>query len=210
VNEAADTPPVAQPAQRFLDKIERERNAEIQRIRAEAREAGGAARRQARRESRLTAQRAVAEARAQAETERLRVISGLQAQLRRAQWLDLQAWVQKGTEEVMGELRAGWADPGRQWEWAGYWLRAALDLAGDQALRVVCDATTDERTLRRIESLLASRAARSEVLRSEGIGAGLRIEWGAYLLDGTLAAQRAEIEGALLARLARLRHESCA
>lgn len=206
-NEAA---PAAPSVEKFLEKIARERDAAILRIRDEIRAAGAALRRQARHESRLVLHAAAARARAQARMERSRHISGLQARLRQGQWRQLQDWVQAGVAAVMNDLGARWRDRRRQWEWAEYWLRAAAERAGELPLRVACDAETDDMTLHRIEKFLAARAAGGEVRRSPQIGPGLKIEWGAYLLDGTLAAQREAIESALLARLARLSHESCA
>lgn len=209
MNEAVGASFAAQPVEKFLEKIARERDSAIARIRDEAREAGRALRRQTRREARLVLRAESARARAQAQTERMRLISGLQARHRQSQWRELRSWVQGGAEAVMGELRSRWADRSRQWEWTEFWLRAAVARAGDQPLQVACSAETSATTMQRIESFLAARPARSTLSRDPLLDHGVTIEWGPYLLDGTLGAQREAVENALLSRLARVCHEAC-
>lgn len=192
---------------RFIEKIARERDAAVARIRAEAREAGTALRRNTRHESRRLLHASAVQVRAQTHLERQRLLSGLLAQLRRRQWQELQDWVQQGVEEVMVALCARWSDRGRQWEWAQFWLRAAAERAGAQALHVEIGAPVDEVTLHRVEKFLRDHAAGGELHHVPGIGCGLKIAWGPYLLDGTFPAQRGAVETALLARLARQCHE---
>lgn len=199
----------AQPVEKFLEKIFHERDATIARIRADAHAARSALRRQARRESRRVFRTAAMRARSDALLERQRLVSAVQARIRREQWQVLREWVGRGVDSVMAELRARWEDRDRQGEWAEFWLRAALDQAGDQALHVDCGALTNEITRQRIEKLLGEHPAGGVLRSPAGLDCGLQVTWGALSLDGTLMAQRETVENALLARFSRLCHEFC-
>ena len=188
----------------FLDKIDRDREAELAEI-ARRRDTDIAAiLGEARAEARRLFRHGAEQLRARLELERSRDLARLRSALRRQQWGILVAAQQQVIAAVAERLRQAWEDPERQTQWCRFWLDAALQQAGGSALEITLGQGAIESVRADIENEVRDHPAGASVKVDSDAEPGIRIEWGDYILDGRLDSQIASISEAVLGRLSDL------
>ena len=190
----------------FLDKIARDCDAELRAI-AERRDAeiariSAAAHAESRRLFRQGAQ----QLRARLALQESRQLARLRSELRRRHWAILAESQQRAFEAVNERFRAAWQDPQRQWEWCRFWLRAALERAGAEPLRIALGRGAARQLAAKIDAETAGRAGDVTVLFEPEAMPGIRIEWGDYVMDGGLDSQVEATADTVLERLSELLH----
>ncbi len=191
----------------FLDKIAQDYDAELRDIAAN-RDAGIARiRGDAYVESRRLFRYSAELLRTRLELERSRYLARVRSDLRRQRWEILVESQQRVLEAVSDRFFKAWEDPDRQWEWCRYWLAAALERAGDNALRIILGKAALESMRAKIEQKICDHPADTSVIVDPDSDSGICIEWGDYLMDGRLTSQSAAITDAVLSRLSNLLYE---
>ena len=193
-----------QQAAPFLEKIARERDGELARIARDRDMRVARILSEAHSESRHLFRRSVEEYRGRLQQEEDRYLARVRSELRRQRWKILKATQDRAIEAIWQRFLQAWNDPDEQWVWCRYWLRQALDRAGDMPLTVVCGAGTHATTRQRLDGEAALHAAGGQVRMDAEGEPGLMIEWGDYTLDGRLRSQCPKIADMVLCRVAHL------
>lgn len=188
----------------FLEKIARERDRELARI---ARERDAETARilgEAYSEARHLFRHSVEDTRDRLQQEQDRYLARVRSELRRERWKILKSTQAKAVEAIWQRFLQAWDEPPLQLLWCRYWVTQALERAGEMPLTVVCGAGAAAETVRELAVDLRQHAAGGEVRTDDGLEPGLVVEWGDFLLDGRLRAQRSRIADRVLRRLAHL------
>lgn len=197
MNAAEKTAPEATALQALLDMLEAERRAQCGQRLAEARAEAAALREHARAEARTRVREAFAEQRRRRDQREAAARARLATRRRLHAQQHTAALLALALERLPQELRALWAEPDTRRAWAAATLAGARQQlpAGPWLVRHASGLTAEERAALGEGLQFAEEAA---------LDAGLRVEAGPNVIDGTLAgllADRAAFEARLLRAL---------
>lgn len=197
----------AERIRHFLDKIEADQRKAVSAINARVAQECAHIRAQAFTASRQFFRTQAEQARRQQQVEHDRMVSRARTAARRENWHLLQEALEESLWAVGQAMQAQWHDADAQGRWCLSWLEQALEHAHAGALlhvRLGAGALPDTRVA--LQRHLDGKPVEYRISEAEREKPGIVIEWGDYVLDGTLAAQRPRLESMLFAQLAQWLH----
>jgi len=145
-------------------------------------------------------------ARRNQQRERDRRLSRTRSELRRRRWGLLRELQDEALWSIFETMRRYWQDPMRQIAWCLHWLQLARARAGDAPIRLRLGGGASADTVEALQRALGQSGGRVTV--DEQLPAGVLCEWSHLQLDGTLEAQRPQLEARVFEELTRWLHES--
>lgn len=189
-------------ARNFIEKIERDRDHELQSIVSEMQSAIDRILEQAYQSAREFHRESAARARSQYSTQADLLTARAHARLRRESWRAMRHLQESALERMRNRLHQMFGDPELQWAWCGHWLQTALLESGDHPLDITVGLDIKPETVQRLETALRNTGASWSMKFDDAIGYGLMIAWSNHLLDGRIEAQIPYLADAVFKRLA--------
>jgi hypothetical protein len=190
----------------FLERIRARTEQQIseieQSLEDESARLRGAAWRRSRDLHRDQAQRA----RRNQQQERDRRLSRARSELRRRRWDLLRELQDEALWSIFETMRRNWRVPERQLAWCRHWLQLARQIAGATPIQLRLGGGASADTVEALQRALGESGGRVTV--DEQLPAGILCEWSHLQLDGTLEAQRSQLEAQVFEELTHWLHES--
>jgi hypothetical protein len=190
----------------FLGKIDKDRRAEFESIRAEGEREVARLRSEAHAESRHFHREYADAARRAQRLERDRRLSRSRAELRRQRWQLLHETEVRAMARVKQLVLEEWARSERQREWCEYWLRRAMELSGTDDVVVRLGQGAQECTLGHLRRVVDEAGREAEIRIDPQQLPGIVVEWDHVLLDGGLYAQCPAVEDMIFSELTNWLH----